>query len=77
MIMTPEEQHDMLQLVKKAKKINAKKTDLMEELVQMAQIVAQQNEVLIKENEMLKRQLEIAERQILRSTDPKVTNEIN
>lgn len=70
MIMTAEEQHDILKMIQEVKEINKQKTDLMEELIYMAQAIVQQNEVLTHENENLKRQLEIAERAILRSNEP-------
>ena len=70
MIMTPEEQKDMLDMIKSMKTLSKQKSELMREIVLTAQTVAVENAVLRHENENLKRQLEIAEKAILRSNEP-------
>lgn len=70
MIMTPEEQKDMLDMIKSMKTLSKQKSELMREIVLTAQALAIENAVLRNENENLKRQLEIAEKAILRSNEP-------
>ena len=66
MIMTPEEQKDMLALIKECQDLSAAKTDLMQEILETARSVAAENAALRIENERLKRHLSIAEGAILR-----------
>lgn len=68
--MTPEEQKDMLDMIKSMKTLSKQKSELMREIVLTAQALAIENAVLRNENENLKRQLEIAEKAILRSNEP-------
>lgn len=68
--MTPEEQKDMLDIIKSMKTLSKQKSELMREIVLTAQALAVENAVLRNENENLKRQLEIAEKAILRSNEP-------
>ena len=70
MIMTQQEQKEMLNLIKEAQDLSAEKTNLMEEIVKTAQEVLHQNLILQIENENLKKQLEIAEKAILRINEP-------
>ena len=66
MIMTPEEQKDMLELIEQCQKISEEKTNIMEEIVRTAQALAAENQVLKNENERLKRHLSIAEGALIR-----------
>ena len=66
MVMTAEEQIEMLNLIKQCEKLNKEKTDLMEEIVLAAQAVAKENAALRIENERLQRHLSIAEGAIQR-----------
>ena len=66
MIMTPEEQKEMLDLIKECQQISEQKTKAIEEIILAAQAVLAENAVLRNENERLKRHLSIAEGAILR-----------
>jgi regulator of replication initiation timing len=66
MIMTPEEQKEMLDLIKECQQISDQKTKAIEEIILAAQAVLAENAVLRNENERLKRHLSIAEGAILR-----------
>lgn len=61
MIMTPQEQIDLLEMINNAKKISAQKTNLMEEIVLAASVVASENDLLRIENEQLRQQIAILE----------------
>lgn len=66
MIMTAEEQIELLDLIKQAQELSQKKTDAIQEIIIAAQAVAAENAALRNENERLKRHLSIAEGTILR-----------
>lgn len=66
MLMTANEQKEMLDLIKECRDLSAEKTNLMQEIVEAAKAVAAENATLHNENERLKRHLAIAEGQILR-----------
>ena len=66
MIMTAEEQIELLDLIKQAQELSQKKTDAIQKIIIAAQAVAAENAALRNENERLKRHLSIAEGAILR-----------
>jgi len=66
MIMTAEEQSELLDLIKQAQELSQKKTDAIQEIIIAAQAIAAENAALRNENERLKRHLSIAEGSILR-----------
>lgn len=66
MLMTANEQKEMLDLIKECQNLSAEKTNLMQEIIETAKAVAVENAALRNENERLKRHLAIAEGQILR-----------
>ena len=59
MLMTPEEKHEMLTNLKDIEEINAKKTDLMEEIVKTSQWLAQRNTELEAEIARLRGELNV------------------
>lgn len=70
MLMTENEQKEMLNLINEAKEITQKKTNLMEELIQQMRLLLARNAELEIENQLLKRQLDIAESHIMREDEP-------
>lgn len=66
MIMTAEEQIELLDLIKQAQQLSQKKTDAIQEIIIAAQAVAAENAALKIENEKLKRQLNEIQHQIIR-----------
>ena len=70
MLMTENEQKEMLNLISEAKMLTAKKTDLMKELIQEMKVLIARNAELEIENQLLKRQLDIAEKHIMREHEP-------
>lgn len=69
MLMTENEQKEMLNLINEAKEITQKKTNLMEELIQQMRLLLARNAELEIENQLLKRQLDIAESHIMREDE--------
>lgn len=70
MLMTENEQKEMLNLINEAKEITQKKTNLMEELIQQMRLLLARNTELEIENQLLKRQLDIAESHIMHEDEP-------
>ena len=70
MLMTENEQKEMLNLINEAKGLSQKKTDLMEEMIQQMRLLLARNAELEIENQLLKRQLDIAESHIMREDEP-------
>lgn len=70
MLMTENEQKEMLSLISEAKELTKKKTNLMEELIQQMRLLLARNAELEIENQLLKRQLDIAESHIMRENKP-------
>lgn len=70
MLMTENEQKEMLNLISEAKELTQKKTNLMEEMIQQMRLLLAQNAELEIENQLLKRQLDIAESHIMRENEP-------
>ena len=70
MLMTENEQKEMLNLISEAKELTQKKTDLMEEMIQQMRLLVARNAELEIENQLLKRQLDIAESHIMRENEP-------
>lgn len=74
MLMTENEQKEMLNLINEAKEITQKKTNLMEELIQQMRLLLARNAELEIENQLLKRQLDIAESHIMREDEPQINS---
>ena len=70
MLMTENEQKEILNLINEAKELTQKKTDLMEEMIQQMRLLVARNAELEIENQLLKRQLDIAESYIMRENEP-------
>lgn len=70
MLMTENEQKEMLNLISEAKELTQKKTNLMEEMIQQMRLLVARNAELEIENQLLKRQLNIAESHIMRENEP-------
>lgn len=70
MLMTENEQKEMLNLISEAKELTQKKTNLMEEMIQQMRLLLARNAELEIENQLLKRQLDIAESHIMRENEP-------
>jgi len=77
MLMTENEQQEMLQMIEEAKRLNEQKTDLMQDIIATCAKMNEQNELLLRENallkkqnELLERQLKIAEKHIMREHEP-------
>ena len=70
MLMTENEQKEMLNLINEAKELTQKKTNLMEEMIQQMRLLLARNAELEIENQLLKRQLDIAESHIMREDEP-------
>ncbi len=71
MIMTPEEQRDLMDLIKQTQQLHEQKNEIIETILSTAKAIAIENEGLRVENELLKRQLAIAENHIARNSCPK------
>lgn len=70
MLMTENEQKEMLDMISEAKELSQKKTNLMEEMIQQMRLLLARNAELEIENQLLKRQLDIAESHIMRENEP-------